>query len=173
MCFQDLCFSSTIRFLYLLKRPLLAQKSVNLPKYFFSVLFHSSNRETVSSWQAVLPRHIMASCLSYHFLKDYLQTLSSSDIHSSNQCLLSVLWSGGGRQGPNHVVVLKQVRHLVPPGLCDFDLRLALAIWKLVQIKRVYQKLWKFRCQWVGNSSYQEYFYIDLGWLIILAQLWQ
>lgn len=120
----------------------------------------------------MLPRHIMPSFLSsmIFFLQDCLQTLYFSEIHSSNQCLLSVLWSRGDRQGPSHVVVLKQVRDAVSPGLCDFDLKLALAIWRLSQIKWVYQKL---RCQWVGSPSYQEYFYIYVGWLIILAQVWQ
>lgn len=92
------------------------------------------------------------------FLQGCLQTPSSSEIHSSNQCLLRVLWRGGDRQGQSHVIVLKQVRHSVSPGLYDFDLRLALAIWRLAQIKWVYQKLWKFRCQWVGSPSCQEYF---------------
>lgn len=38
MCHQDLCFSSTIRFLHLLKRPLSAQTSVILPKYFYFLI---------------------------------------------------------------------------------------------------------------------------------------
>lgn len=92
------------------------------------------------------------------FLQGWLQTPSSSEIHSSNQCLLSVLWREGDRQGPSHAVVLKQVRNFVSSGLYGFDLRLALAFWRLAQIKWVYQKLWKFRCQCIGSPSCQEYF---------------
>lgn len=97
--------------------------------------------------------------LSYpFFLQDCLQTLSSSEIHSSNKFLLTVLWRGADRRGQSHVAVLKQVRHSVSPGLYDFDFRLALAIWRLAQIKWVYQKLWKFRYQWVSSPNCQEYF---------------